>query len=443
MPTSGIIDTGADITIMGGELFKKVAAAARLKKRDFKKPDRVPHTYDRKEFKLHGRMDLDIIFDSKVLRTPIYIKMDAHDQLLLSEGVCSQLGIVEYHQNVWPGRKLSDGGQDTPVVAARQVRVLKTTTVPAGRAVRLAVTVNEQLTHGPIDKQLKYGPLLLEESCDALGLTVHSSLIEPDMNGGAILTIQNDTGFTERISEGTVLGQVTDVLEVVPSDPDVGAVVGQISSDSNDETELPERKRMIAETFSHIDLPSEQKDLMHQLLSNYHDVFILSDGERGETDLIQMEIETGDARPIRQHPRRMPYSDREEVARQLKKMQEMSVIQPSKSPWSSPVVLVRKKDGSHRFCVDYRKLNSVTKADNYPLPRIDDLLDQLGKSNYFSTLDLASGFWQIKVHQNSQERTAFSTPHGLFEFQVMPFGLTNAPSVFQRLMQQVVQVLIQ
>ena len=104
----------------------------------------------------------------------------------------------------------------------------------------------------------------------------------------------------------------------------------------------------------------------------------------------------------------MPYSARVEVARQSKKMQEMSVIQPSKSPWSSPVILVRKKDGYHRFYVDYRKLNSVTKADTFPLPRIDDLLDQLGKSYYFSTLDLAAGFWQIKVHSTSQEKTA---PH--------------------------------
>ena len=115
--TSGIVDTGADFTIMGGKLFKKVAAAARLKKRDFKKLDRVPRTYDRKEFQLHGRMDLEIIFNGKVLRIPIYIKMDAHDQLLLSEGNCSQLGIVEYHQNVWPGRKLSST-PDTSVVAS-------------------------------------------------------------------------------------------------------------------------------------------------------------------------------------------------------------------------------------------------------------------------------------------------------------------------------------
>ena len=133
----------------------------------------------------------------------------------------------------------------------------------------------------------------------------------------------------------------------------------------------------------------------------------------------------------------MPFAAREEVAKQLKKMHEMAVIQPSKSPWSSPVILVQKKDGSHRFCVDYCKLNSVTKADTYPLPWIDDLLDQVGKSTYFSTLDLASGFWQIKMHPASQKKTAFSTPHGLFEFRVMPFDLMNALSVFQRLMQQI------
>ncbi len=118
-------------------------------------------------------------------------------------------------------------------------------------------------------------------------------------------------------------------------------------------------------------------------------------------------------------------------------MQNSGVIRPSNSPWSSPVVLVRKKDGSHRFCVDYREVNSVTKKDKFPLPRVDDLLDQLGETKYFSSLDLASGYWQIKVHPDSRSKTAFVTHQGLYEFSVMPFGLTNAPSVFQRLMQRV------
>ena len=185
------------------------------------------------------------------------------------------------------------------------------------------------------------------------------------------------------------------------------------------------------------DLPTPEKKLLCQFLTENHLAFSLEKGERGETDLIQMEIDTGDATPRKQPVRRMPFAARSEVARQLKDMQENGVIQASKSPWSSPVVLVQKKDGSLRFCVDYRELNSVTKADTFPLPRIDDLLDQLGKAKYFSTLDLASGFWQIRMHPQSQEKTAFSTPQGLYEFRVMPFGLTDAPSVFQRLIQQV------
>ena len=128
---------------------------------------------------------------------------------------------------------------------------------------------------------------------------------------------------------------------------------------------------------------------------------------------------------------------RQEISRQLRDMQKAGVIQPSRSPWASPVVLVHKRDGTHRFCVDYCELNSVTKSDTYPLPRIDDQLDQLGKAKYFSTLDLAAGYWQIRVHPESQEKTAFVTHEGLHEFRVMPFGLTNAPAAFQRLMQQV------
>ena len=150
-----------------------------------------------------------------------------------------------------------------------------------------------------------------------------------------------------------------------------------------------------------------------------------------------MEIDTGDAAPWKQPVRRMPFAARSEIARQLKDMQENGVIQVSRSPWSSPVVLFQKKDGSLRFCIDYRELNSVTKPDTFPLPRIDDLLDQLGKAKYFSMLDLASGFWQICMHPQSQEKTAFSTPQGLYEFRVMSFGQTNAPNVFQRLIQQV------
>ena len=186
-----------------------------------------------------------------------------------------------------------------------------------------------------------------------------------------------------------------------------------------------------------INLLQQDRTKLYSSLCEYHDVFVLEEGEQGETALDQMDIDTGDARPKRQPVRHTPFAARQEIARQLKQTQEQNVIYPSDSPWASPVILVRKKDSLLHFCIDYRSLNLVTKSDPFPLPRIDDLLDQLGKAKYFSTLDLASGYWQVQLHPDSRAKSAFVTHQGLYEFRVMPFGLKNDPAVFQRLMQKV------
>ena len=172
------------------------------------------------------------------------------------------------------------------------------------------------------------------------------------------------------------------------------------------------------------DLEKEQEEQFAQLVFEFADI-LAEDGEFGRTSKIKYYIHTGDAQPVRQPVRRVPLCRRREMQNLLTEMQAKDVIQPSQSPWASPVVLVQKKDGSTRFCIDYCKLNSVTRKDAYPIPRIDDTLDILAGSQWFSTLDMVSGYWQVEVGMEDREKTAFCTPNGLFEFKVMSFGLCN------------------
>ncbi|KAK9874212.1 hypothetical protein WA026_002568 [Henosepilachna vigintioctopunctata] len=184
-------------------------------------------------------------------------------------------------------------------------------------------------------------------------------------------------------------------------------------------------------------LSPEQTKLAQEFVLEENDLF--DDHELEGTDLVSHRIDTGNAYPIRQAPRRLPLAKQGEVAELIESMKEKGVIEESSSPWSAPVVLVKKKDGTTRFCVDYRKLNDVTKKDSYPLPRIDDTLTTLAGSKWFSTLDLKSGYWQVKIHPDDREKTAFSTGSGLYQFNVMPFGLCNAPATFERLMEMILK----
>ncbi|ROT64726.1 hypothetical protein C7M84_017331 [Penaeus vannamei] len=169
---------------------------------------------------------------------------------------------------------------------------------------------------------------------------------------------------------------------------------------------------------SAIHLDHQQQERLRSTLTRYADEFSKGDLDLGRTGLVQHHIRTGDALPIKHAPRRIAPARREEMQRSVMEMEAQGVVERSDSPWSSPVVLVTKKDGTKQFCVDYRSLNNVTAKDSYPLPRMDDMLDAMAGAHWFSTLDLKSGYHQ---------------------FTVMPFGLCNAPSCFERLMERVLE----
>ncbi|GJS43154.1 putative reverse transcriptase domain-containing protein [Tanacetum coccineum] len=143
------------------------------------------------------------------------------------------------------------------------------------------------------------------------------------------------------------------------------------------------------------------------------------------------------ATPVARAPYRLAPSEMQELSNQLQELSDRGFIRPSTSPWGAPVLFVKKKDGSFRMCIDYRELNKLTVKNRYPLPRIDDLFDQLQGSSVYSKIDLRSGYHQLRVRDEDIPKTAFRTRYGHYEFQVMPFGLTNAPAVFMDLMNRV------
>ena len=184
------------------------------------------------------------------------------------------------------------------------------------------------------------------------------------------------------------------------------------------------------------DVTPEEKEKLIELLERNLDLFSFTPDQLGRSNSAFHKIDTGDAAPIRQRAYRVSPAERELIKARVQEMIDRKMIEPSDSPWSSPVILVQQKD-KVRFCVDYRKLNAVTKKDCYPLPRIDDTLDHLSGARFFSSMDLDSAFHQVSLAPEDKEKSGFQTPFGHYIFNVMPFGLCNAPSTFQRLIDNV------
>lgn len=278
--------------------------------------------------------------------------------------------------------------------------------------------VHGRLLNPPDDRKYSTVP-----AAPGKGLLIARTLIDPGSRENGV-RVCNSTSRTIQVSEGQTISGLQDVT-MLPTIKELGPHPGIDH---------------ITPILDRVDeaVTSQVKSELQQLLYKYSDVFSRDEFDLGCTDVVTHRIDTGDNRSFRQPLRPQVRAHLPDLDKLLSEMQKQKVIEPCQSEWASNIVLVKKKDGSIRFCVDYRRLNDLTKKDAYPLPRIDTCLDTLSGSIWFSTFDLRSGFHQVAVDPRDRNKTAFICHRGSFRFPRMPFGLCNAPATFQRLMDLVI-----
>ena len=296
-----------------------------------------------------------------------------------------------------------------------KVNLVETLTIPATAEVEVMAKLHTEDNN----------QMWMVENASTVPIMVARALVKPKY-GLVPLRIINTNLTPVKVYKGSTVAQAELLDE---------STINVVSENSMDQPSPhePVSSQGIPQDMIPEDITDDEKEKLLALLELYMDV-IGNDNDLGCTKVLHHNIDTGSASPIRQPVRRLSLPAKEEVKKLLGEMLQKNVISPSTSPWASPIMLVRKKDGSTRFCVDYCKVNCLTRKDAYPIP---ETLDTLAGAKLFSTLDLRSGYWQVQVNPEHWEKTAFCTSEGLFEFNVMPFGLCNAPATFQRLMDSV------
>ena len=305
-----------------------------------------------------------------------------------------------------------------------RISTSETVTIPAGHEVLIRGTVKDRM------KPNRLGIIEMDNAQNHLtksGLIVARTLVRTGSEEIPV-RIFNPSPSNKVIRKDTHLGTVTIVEE---SEVETTPKYTRSNLDK-----VPEHLRDLLERSTK-ELPEQYHEDIASLLIEFQDTFSKGDNDIGRTNLVEHSINTGTQHPIRQRPRKHPLGQRTEIKEQVTELLDKGLIEPTDSPWASNIVLVRKKDGTQRFCIDYRLLNVATIKDAYPLPRIDETLDALSGARWFSTLDLASGYWQVGLDTDAREKSSFLAGGGLYAWNVMPFGLCNAPATFERLMDKV------
>lgn len=424
-----LLDTGSSITLLAKRTFNSLC-----QKSELSPPEAEVYLADGAPLEIMGISQMTVSVGNKEVLQKFWVAEIDSDCILgldfLKQNDCSinlgrstvQMGACEIECE-----ELGKNGR------CCRITVAKTVSIPSGHE---QVITGKLVQRGLMPNQGLVEPTVKYRNQEEI--MIGRALVN-STRGTVPIRVMNLMSDAEILREGTTVA-ILYYAEVVEDEAERCNQIGEGSTPPEVQTDaLKEVPGHVKDLWlrSTENLDEDQREAVQKLLIQYQTIFSKTDGDLGRTGLVKHTIETGSVRPIRQPVRRIPWAQHEEAERQVKQMMENDLIQPSNSPWSSPIVLVKKKDGSMRFCIDYRRLNEVTLKDAYPLPRIDDSLDSLSGAQWFSTLDLASGYWQVELDPEDQAKTAFVTRSGLYEFKVLPFGLCNAPPLFERLMEQV------
>lgn len=417
VPVMTLVDTGATVTLISRKVFDAICMKHDL---ELNETNQNILSASGTPLNVHGKTVGRLKFGKKVIYQAVIVADMTVDVVLGLDCLKANKGVIDLCN-----KSLRLGDESHPLefegkFGCFRIVASETMTLPSKAEVvttgKVIVPDNENfdLDVGVVEPS----PTFLKSDRGLVGRTL--------VKGGSTVPVRlfNPSESNVTIHLGTTVGELSPIEDIMEGD------LGQ--SESSDT--LPEHLKPLFKNSSS-NLSKKQAKVVKSLLMKYALLFTKSDKDVGRTGLTKHTINTGDNRPIKEVPRRLPEHMNAEVDKHVKDMLENNVIEPSNSPWASRVVLVKKKDGSTRFCVDYRRLNAITEKDAYPIPRIDETLDQLVGCKWFSTLDLHSGYWQIEMDPKDKPKTAFVTRNGLYHFNVMPFGLCNAPATFERLME--------
>ncbi|GBM95875.1 Retrovirus-related Pol polyprotein from transposon 412 [Araneus ventricosus] len=384
-----LVDTGANVTLVRTDLVQKL-------KENFiyTAPNISLKTATGEKAEIRGKLDAAIECVCRKFQHRIYVA-DITDPYILGLDFLQKFNFtVDLEKN-----EIRTGGEEIPLFSASAEHSKLCSVLAKEKTIK--PTRSECLIQGvpEVSGKFRYAVTDFPSQVSQKGVLVAATLV--DLKREAIpVRVLNLDNKPKTVDKGAVIATCEPVVDIVAR-----------PQEFSESLRLP----LILENLE--GLNEEQRTAVKELLQEFQNLFSTNDSDVGRCNMTQHRINTGNHPPIKQYPRCLPLAKKEEAERLVKEMVDNGIIEESSGPWASPIVLVKKKDGSIRFCVDYRKLNEITIKDSYPLPRIDDTLDALKGSQWFSTLDLKSGYWQVEIQPEDKEKTAFTTGQGLWQFK--------------------------